>query len=84
MRLRTTSTAACAVLLAVIALAGCNRGSDGAAASKEFKPGPTDHDSTIVKAPSGLGDQLSAPLVTRDSVDDPKLWANQLEKKKQP
>ncbi|MGW2685624.1 sugar ABC transporter substrate-binding protein [Streptomyces sp. NPDC001414] len=44
---------------------------------KTFKPGPTDHDSTIVKLPSGiLEDQLPAPLVTKDNVDDPKLWGN--------
>ncbi|MEU6665791.1 sugar ABC transporter substrate-binding protein [Streptomyces sp. NPDC046727] len=44
---------------------------------KTFKPGPTDHDSTIVKLPSGiLEDQLPAPLVTQDNVDDPKLWGN--------
>lgn len=47
----------------------------------EFKPGPTDHDSTIVKIPGGLEDQLPAPLVTKDNVDDPALWANQLGKK---
>ncbi|WP_419993592.1 sugar ABC transporter substrate-binding protein [Streptomyces boninensis] len=47
---------------------------------KEFKPGKTDHGSTIVKIPNGLEDQLPAPLVTKDNVDDPKLWANQLEK----
>lgn len=44
---------------------------------KTFEPGPTDHDSTIVKLPSGiLEDQLPAPLVTKDNVDDPKLWGN--------
>ncbi|MFG2742174.1 sugar ABC transporter substrate-binding protein [Streptomyces chartreusis] len=44
---------------------------------KTFQPGPTDHDSTIVKLPSGiLEDQLPAPLVTKDNVDDPKLWGN--------
>ncbi|MFJ9348552.1 sugar ABC transporter substrate-binding protein [Streptomyces sp. NPDC101237] len=44
---------------------------------KTFKPGPTDHDSTIVKLPGGiLEDQLPAPLVTKDNVDDPKLWGN--------
>ncbi|MFI9833060.1 sugar ABC transporter substrate-binding protein [Streptomyces sp. NPDC051913] len=42
-----------------------------------FKPGPTDHDSTIVELPSGiLEDQLPAPLVTKDNVDDPDLWGN--------
>jgi ribose transport system substrate-binding protein len=44
---------------------------------KTFKPGPTDHDSEIVKLPSGiLEDQLPAPLVTKDNVDDSKLWGN--------
>jgi ribose transport system substrate-binding protein len=44
---------------------------------KTFKPGPTDHGSTIVKLPSGiLEDQLPAPLVTKENVDDPKLWGN--------
>ncbi|MGW8402133.1 sugar ABC transporter substrate-binding protein, partial [Streptomyces lydicus] len=49
---------------------------------KTFRPGPTDHGSTIVKIKNGLEDQLPAPLVTRADVDDEKLWANQLEKKK--
>ncbi|MGW7269211.1 sugar ABC transporter substrate-binding protein [Streptomyces sp. NPDC054864] len=44
---------------------------------KKFKPGRTDHDSTIVKLPSGiLEDQLPAPLVTKENVDDSKLWGN--------
>ncbi|MFF0221296.1 sugar ABC transporter substrate-binding protein [Streptomyces sp. NPDC004629] len=44
---------------------------------KTFGPGPTDHDSTIVKLPSGiLEDQLPAPLVTKENVDDPELWGN--------
>lgn len=44
---------------------------------KKFRPGPTDHDSTIVKLPSGvLEDQLPAPLVTKENVDDSKLWGN--------
>ncbi|MDI9829834.1 sugar ABC transporter substrate-binding protein [Streptomyces sp. KAU_LT] len=44
---------------------------------KTFRPGPTDHGSTIVKLPSGiLEDQLPAPLVTKDNVDDPELWGN--------
>lgn len=48
-----------------------------AMAGKTFKPGPTDHKSTIVKLPSGiLEDQLPAPLVTKDNVDDPELWGN--------
>ncbi|MEV0276957.1 sugar ABC transporter substrate-binding protein [Streptomyces sp. NPDC050610] len=48
-----------------------------AMAGKTFKPGPTDHDSTIVKLPSGvLEDQLQTPLVTKANVDDKKLWGN--------
>ncbi len=48
-----------------------------AMAGKKFEPGPTDHDSTIVRLPSGiLEDQLPAPLVTKGNVDDPKLWGN--------
>ncbi|MFI9245228.1 sugar ABC transporter substrate-binding protein [Streptomyces sp. NPDC053086] len=47
---------------------------------KTFKPGPTDHDSTIVELPGKiLEDQLPAPLVTKDNVDDPKLWGNTVE-----
>lgn len=42
-----------------------------------FAAGPTDHDSTIVEvAPGVLEDQLPAPLVTIDNVDDPALWGN--------
>ncbi|TJZ43543.1 sugar ABC transporter substrate-binding protein [Streptomyces piniterrae] len=47
---------------------------------KTFKPGPTDHGSTIVKIENGLEDQLPAPLVTKDNVDDRALWANQFDK----
>ncbi|MDX2939833.1 sugar ABC transporter substrate-binding protein, partial [Streptomyces ipomoeae] len=47
-----------------------------AAEGKTFKPGKTDHDSTIVKIPNGLEDQLPAPLVTKDNVDDKTLWGN--------
>ncbi|MEV6103639.1 sugar ABC transporter substrate-binding protein [Streptomyces sp. NPDC051940] len=46
----------------------------------KVKEGPTDHGSTIIKIPNGYEDQLPAPLVTKENVDDPKLWANQLEK----
>ncbi|GAA3041424.1 hypothetical protein GCM10017559_82730 [Streptosporangium longisporum] len=56
---------------------------------KTFKPGPTDHDSTIVQVRPGLlEDQLSAPLVTADGgtyggvpsvkSDDSSLWGNNL------
>jgi simple sugar transport system substrate-binding protein/ribose transport system substrate-binding protein len=47
-----------------------------AAEGRVFKPGATGHDSTIVKLPNGLEDQLSAPLVTKDNVDDKTLWGN--------
>ncbi|AWS46525.1 sugar ABC transporter substrate-binding protein [Streptosporangium sp. 'caverna'] len=45
---------------------------------KTFQPGPTDHDSTIIQLPNGLEDQLPAPLVTKENVDDPALWGNQV------
>ncbi|GAA0920991.1 sugar ABC transporter substrate-binding protein [Nonomuraea longicatena] len=45
---------------------------------KTFKPGPTDHGSTIIELPNGLEDQLPAPLVTKDNVDDQNLWGNQV------
>ncbi|MEU3782054.1 sugar ABC transporter substrate-binding protein [Streptomyces sp900129855] len=56
---------------------------------KTFKPGRTDHDSTIVQVRDGLlEDQLSAPLVTADGgtyggvpslkSTDPSLWGNHL------
>jgi ABC-type sugar transport system substrate-binding protein len=46
---------------------------------KTFQPGPTDHDSTIIQVrPGVLEDQLSAPLVTKDNVDDKTLWGNNL------
>ncbi|MFF6804488.1 substrate-binding domain-containing protein [Streptomyces sp. NPDC012616] len=51
-----------------------------AAEGKTFKPGPTDHDSTIIKLPNGLEDQLAAPLVTKDNVDDKTLWGNNVGK----
>jgi ribose transport system substrate-binding protein len=50
-----------------------------AIAGKTFAAGPTDHGSTIVEvAPGVLEDQLDAPLVTRENVDDPALWGNNL------
>ena len=50
-----------------------------AMAGKTFKAGPTDHDSTIVEvAPGVLEDQLAAPLVTKENVDDKSFWGNQL------
>jgi ribose transport system substrate-binding protein len=56
---------------------------------KTFKPGKTDHDSTIIQIRDGLlEDQLSAPLVTADGgtyggvpsvkSDDKSLWGNNL------
>jgi len=46
---------------------------------KTFKVGPTDHDSNIVEvAPGVLEDQLAAPLVTKENVDDKSLWGNNL------
>ncbi|MGP3935016.1 sugar ABC transporter substrate-binding protein [Nonomuraea sp. KM88] len=48
-----------------------------AADGKTFKPGPTDHGSTIIQLPNGLEDQLPAPLVTKENVDDKGLWGNQ-------
>ncbi|WP_430379847.1 sugar ABC transporter substrate-binding protein [Streptomyces sp. B1-3] len=51
-----------------------------AAEGKTFKAGPTDHDSTIIKLPNGLEDQLAAPLVTKDNVDDKALWGNNVGK----
>lgn len=48
---------------------------------KTFQPGKTDHDSTIVQVRAGLlEDQLPAPLVTKDNVDDSALWGNQIGK----
>jgi ribose transport system substrate-binding protein len=50
-----------------------------AIAGKKFAAGPTDHDSNIVEvAPGVLEDQLAAPLVTKENVDDKSLWGNQL------
>lgn len=46
-----------------------------------FQPGPTDHGSTIVDVGNGiLEDQLPAPLVTAENVDDAGLWGNQVGK----
>ncbi|MFF3564857.1 sugar ABC transporter substrate-binding protein [Streptomyces sp. NPDC002574] len=49
-----------------------------AADGKTFQAGPTDHDSTIISIPNGLEDQLPAPLVTKDNVDDKALWGNNI------
>ncbi|MGW6518374.1 sugar ABC transporter substrate-binding protein [Streptomyces sp. NPDC054962] len=47
-----------------------------AADGETFKAGKTDHDSTIIEIPNGLEDQLPAPLVTKDNVEDKTLWGN--------
>jgi simple sugar transport system substrate-binding protein/ribose transport system substrate-binding protein len=48
---------------------------------EKFDPGKTDHDSTIVEVGNGvLEDQLSAPLVTKENVDDDNLWGNRIGK----
>ena len=45
---------------------------------KKFAPGPTNHDSKIVEvAPGVLEDQLAAPMVSKDNVDDKSFWGNQ-------
>ncbi|OLB78790.1 MAG: ABC transporter substrate-binding protein [Actinobacteria bacterium 13_2_20CM_2_71_6] len=51
-----------------------------ALAGQKFQAGPTDHQSTIVTIPNGFEDQLPAPLVTKDNVDDKSLWGNQVGK----
>ncbi|MFI7299587.1 sugar ABC transporter substrate-binding protein, partial [Streptomyces sp. NPDC050121] len=33
-----------------------------------------------IKIPNGLEDQLPAPLVTKDNVDDKTLWGNNVGK----
>ncbi len=48
-----------------------------AIAGRTFKPGPTDHDSTIVTLPNGmLEDRLPAPLITKADVNDRRYWGN--------
>ncbi|MGW4130973.1 sugar ABC transporter substrate-binding protein [Amycolatopsis japonica] len=50
-----------------------------AMAGETFKAGPTDHRSTVVEVRPGiLEDQLPAPVVTKDNVDDKALWGNNL------
>lgn len=53
---------------------------EAAVAGKTFQAGPTDHGSTIIALPNGLEDQLPAPLVTKDNVDDTTLWGNSVGK----
>jgi ABC-type sugar transport system substrate-binding protein len=47
--------------------------------SEAFEVGPTDHGSEIVEFSGNLMDLVAAVLVTIDNVDDPALWANQVE-----
>lgn len=47
-----------------------------AAEGRTFEPGGTDHGSTIIEIPGGLEDQLPAPLVTKENVEDKSLWGN--------
>ncbi|QWF78270.1 sugar ABC transporter substrate-binding protein [Amycolatopsis sp. CA-230715] len=50
-----------------------------AMAGETFKPGPTDHHSTVVESRPGiLEDQLPAPVITKANVDDKALWGNNL------
>ncbi|MFG2589430.1 sugar ABC transporter substrate-binding protein [Streptomyces sp. NPDC048438] len=51
-----------------------------AAEGKPVKEGPTDHDSKIIKLPNGYEDQLPAPLVTKENVDDAAFWGNSVSK----
>lgn len=50
-----------------------------ALAGESFSIGATDHDSEIVEFNGNLMDLLPAVLVTAENVDDPGLWANQIE-----
>jgi ribose transport system substrate-binding protein len=47
-----------------------------ARAGKKLATGPTDHGSTVVQDGDYLVDLLPAPVVTKDNVSDPGLWAN--------
>jgi simple sugar transport system substrate-binding protein/ribose transport system substrate-binding protein len=50
-----------------------------AMAGETFKPGPTDHNSTVAEiSPGILEDQLPAPLITKANVYDKSLWGNSL------
>lgn len=45
-----------------------------------LEPGPTDHNSEIIEDETGnLEDLLVAPMVTEENVDEPSLWANNVE-----
>jgi ribose transport system substrate-binding protein len=47
-----------------------------ALAGETQEPGPTDHDSVIVKYKGSLADKLPSDVVTSENVDDPDLWGN--------
>jgi ribose transport system substrate-binding protein len=47
-------------------------------AGKTFTEGPTEHGSKIVRRANGmLEDELPAPLITKENVDDKAFWGNQ-------
>lgn len=50
----------------------------GAVDGKTYAAGPTDHNSEIVMFNGNPMDLLSAPLVTKENVDDKSLWGNQV------
>jgi ABC-type sugar transport system substrate-binding protein len=47
-----------------------------AIAGVKYSVGPTDHGSKIAIAVGCMQDLLPSPLVTKENVDDPKLWGN--------
>ena len=49
-----------------------------AMAGKELALGKTDHDSEVVEFSGNKMDLLPAVLVTKENVDDPALWGNQV------
>jgi ABC-type sugar transport system substrate-binding protein len=48
-------------------------------AGKELQLGPTDHGSEVVEFNGNKMDLLPAVLVTKENVDDPNLWGNQVQ-----
>ena len=49
-----------------------------ALAGKELKLGKTDHGTEVVEFNGNKMDLLPAVLVTKENVDDPNLWGNQV------
>lgn len=45
---------------------------------RELSAGETEHGSTVVQIDNHLIDEIPAPLVTSENVDDPNLWANKV------